>query len=101
MFHVDTAVQTDAYIDKLPVIYAQPLSPDVHMTDEVEGMSSLASSDLILIIRQSKEIADCLSLSSGSFPCHLVIHNSFFSSFTTAHRDCRGFVWSVHAPVIH
>lgn len=65
MFHVDTAVQTDTYIDKSPVLYAQPLFLDVHMSDEVEGMSSLASSDLILIIRKSKEIADCLSLSSA------------------------------------
>lgn len=85
MFHVDTAVQTDTYIDKSPVLYAQPLFLDVHMSDEVEGMSSLASSDLILIIRKSKEIADCLSLSSGSLSCYLVIHNLYFSSFTTAH----------------
>ncbi|KAL4069355.1 STKc type histidine kinase, partial [Scleroderma citrinum] len=65
MFHVDAAVQTDTYTDKSPMSYAQPLSPDVQTSYEIEGMSSLAASDLMLIIRKSKEVADCLSLSSA------------------------------------
>lgn len=66
MLHVDAAVQTGVYNDKSPVYYSQPLSPDSQIPDEVE-MTSLALSDLILIIKRSKEIADCLSLSSGNF----------------------------------
>ncbi|KAI6045151.1 STKc type histidine kinase [Pisolithus marmoratus] len=49
--HVNAAVQTDTYVDRQP--------------DESDGISSLPPSELMLIIRKNKEIADCLSLSSA------------------------------------
>ncbi|KAG1716795.1 hypothetical protein ID866_393 [Astraeus odoratus] len=65
MFHVDTAIQTDIYIDRSPESVAPPLTPDIQTPEQVDGLQSLSPSDLILIIRKTREIADCLSLSSA------------------------------------
>ncbi|KAI6159530.1 STKc type histidine kinase [Pisolithus thermaeus] len=63
--YVNAAVQADAYINKSPLSVSPTLSLDGQGTDELDGISSLPPSDLMLIIRKSKEIADCLSLSSA------------------------------------
>ncbi|KAI6136939.1 STKc type histidine kinase [Pisolithus sp. B1] len=68
--YVNAAVQADAYVDKSPLSVSPTLSLDGQATDELDGISSLPPSDLMLIIRKSKEIADCLSLSSDMCQSH-------------------------------
>lgn len=63
--YANAAVQADAYVDKSPLSVSPTLSLDGQAIDELDGISSLPPSDLMLIIRKSKEIADCLSLSSA------------------------------------
>ncbi|KAI5991480.1 STKc type histidine kinase [Pisolithus albus] len=63
--YVNAAVQADVYVDKSPLSVSPTLSLDGQAIDELDGISSLPPPDLMLIIRKSKEIADCLSLSSA------------------------------------
>ncbi|KIJ68769.1 hypothetical protein HYDPIDRAFT_37202 [Hydnomerulius pinastri MD-312] len=64
---VDAGVQTDVYltIDGNFVSASQPQSPNFQEEAEAEEISVLSPSDLIMIIQRSKEISDCLSLSSA------------------------------------
>ncbi|KAI6153278.1 STKc type histidine kinase [Pisolithus tinctorius] len=63
--YVNAAVQTDIYVDNSPLSVSRTVSLDTQATDELNGISSLPPSDLMLVIRRSKEIADCISLSSA------------------------------------
>ncbi|KAF9243774.1 STKc type histidine kinase [Melanogaster broomeanus] len=60
---VDAGIQTDVY-SPTHVLLSQPLSPRVPEAEVEEDMLKLRASALMLIIQRSKDISDCISLSS-------------------------------------